>query len=102
MEKIIKEKDIRMQRLIFTASAIVYDQLNLDWQKKVNKSFAFSQLLNIVENFLHSEKFKIEQHSFNEDPIRKKIAIMMGMEQIVQKVCLAITCQNSEILEPLL
>ena len=44
MEKLITEKDVRMQRLIFTASAIVYDQISPDWKKKVNKEFAFSQL----------------------------------------------------------
>ena len=101
MEKLITEKDVRMQRLIFTASAIVYDQISPDWKKKVNKEFAFSQLLHIVEEFLNSDKFQIEPESFQEDEIKRKIAIMMGMEQIVRKVCLAITHQNSEELVPI-
>ena len=40
MEKLITEKDVRMQKLIWTTSAIVYDQINPDWKKKVNKEFA--------------------------------------------------------------
>lgn len=100
MEKLLEEKDVRMQRLIFTASAIVYDQLSLDWKKKVNKDFAFSQLLYIVEKFLHSDKFQIEPQSFNKDETKRKIAIMMGMEQIVRKVCSTITHQNLEEITP--
>ena len=101
MEKLIEEKDIRIQRLIFIASHIVYDQINSDWKKKVNKEFAFSQLLHIVERFLHSDKFQIEPKSFNEDKTKRKIAIMMGMEQIVRKVFSAITHQNLEKLVPI-
>ena len=98
MEKLLK--NVRMQQLIFTASAIVYDQLSLDWKKKVNKDCALSQLFDTVEKFLHSDQFQIEPQSFNEDKTKRKIAIMMGMEQIVRKVCLAITYQNSEKLVP--
>ncbi len=101
MEKLITEKDVRMQRLIFTASANVYDQINPDWKRKVNKEFAFSQLLHIVEEFLQSDKFQIEPKSFQEDEIKRKISIMMGMEQIVRKVCFAIKNQNSEELVPI-
>ncbi|MDE0091860.1 MAG: DEAD/DEAH box helicase family protein [Oligoflexia bacterium] len=101
MEKLITEKDVRIQRLIFTASAIVYDQISPDWKKKVNKEFAFSQLIHIVEEFLTSDKFQIEPKSFQEDEIKRKIAIMMGMEQIVRKVCFAITHQNSKELVPI-
>ena len=96
MEKLIQEKGIRIQRLIFTASINVYDQIHLDWKKKINKEFAFSQLLHIVERFLNSEKFQIEPKSFSKDETKRKIAIMMGMEQIVRKVFSVITHQNLE------
>ena len=101
MEKLIKEKGVRMQRLIFTTSANVYDQINSDWKKVVNKNFVFLQLFHIVERFLHSGKFQIEPKSFSEDETKRKIAIMMGMEQIVRKLFSLITHQNSEKLVPI-
>ena len=101
MEKLIKEKDLRMQKLLFRASANVYDQINLDWKKKVNKDVAFSQLFDIVEKFLNSDKFKIEPKSFQEDETKRKIAIMMSMEQIVRKIFFAITHQNHEEIVPI-
>ena len=64
-------------------------------QEKINKEFSMQQILDIVETFLHSNKFRIEPKSFQEDETRRKIAIMMGMEQIVRKVFSAITHQNS-------
>jgi len=101
MEKLVKEKDIRMQKLMFTSTANVYDQIDSNWKQKVNKEFAFSQLFHIVEQFLHSDKFRTEPKSFNESETKRKIAIMMGMEQIVRKVFSVITHQNVEELAPL-
>ena len=86
---------IRMQTLLFKTARNVYDQINYDWQKKVNKDFALQQLFYIVETFLRSNKFRIEPVSFQEGEARKKVAIMIGMEQIVRKIFSSITHQNS-------
>ena len=103
MEKLIQVggKEFRMQRLLFTASANVYDQLSLEWKKKVNKEVAFSQLTHIAEEFLNSDKFQIEPKSFQRDETKRKIAVMMGMEQIVKKVFFAVTHQNHEEVIPI-
>ena len=100
LEKLIQEKDVRIQKLLYTVSANIYDQINLEWKKKIRKELAFSQLLSIAEDFLNSDKFQIEPHSFQEDDTRRKIAIIMGMEQIVRKLFSAITYQNAEKLVP--
>ena len=101
MERLIEEKDLRIQRLVFTASKIVYDQINPTWKEKINKDFAFSQLIHIVEKFLYSDVFQIDPRFFLEDETKKKIAIMMGMEQIVRKIFSAITFQNKEKIIPI-
>ena len=101
MEKLIQEKNMRMQTLLFTVTTNIYDQMDYEWKKKVNKEFAISQILDIVENFLHSEQFKIEPKSFYKDEVKKQIVIMMGMEEIVRKIFSAITHQNSEKLVPI-
>ena len=95
LEKLVQEKT-RMQTLLFATAANVYDQVDYEWKEKVNKDFALRQILDIVETFLYSDKFRIEQEAFQKDKIKRKIAIMMGMEQIVSKIFSAITHQNSE------
>ena len=101
LEKLLKEKDVRMRRLIFTTTANLYDQINPVWKEKVNKQFAFSQLIWLVEKFLDSDKLQIEPKSFQLDKTKRKIAIMMGMEKIIRTICFAITHQNSEELIPI-
>ena len=101
MEKLIEERDVRLQRLMFTAAVNVYNQMNCDWKNRINKEFAFSQLVGIVDEFLQSDKFQIEPISFQEDETKRKIAIMMGMEQIVRKIFSVITHQNLENLVPI-
>ncbi len=96
MEKLLKEQDTRIQTLFFTTALNIYDQINLEWKKKVNRDFALSQLLKIIEDFLNSDKFQIEPKSFQADKTKRKIAVMMGMEQIVRKVLSAITHQNQK------
>lgn len=84
-----------MQTLIFKAARDVYDQVNYDWKSKVNKDFALQQMFYIIETFLNSDKFRIEPKSFQEDEARRKMAIMIGMEQIVGKILSDITHQNT-------
>ena len=75
--------------------------MDFEWKKKVNKQFAITQILDIVETFLNSDQFNIEPKSFYDDEVRKKIVIMMGMESIVRKIFSAITHQNSNELIPI-
>ena len=92
LEKLVQAT--RMQELLFETTANVYDQMNYDWQEKINQAFAIQQILGIVEDFLHPDKFRAEPQSFQENETRRKIAIMMGMEQIVRKIFSAIIHQN--------
>ena len=101
MQKLIKKKNIRLQQLMLTASVNVYNQVSYDWKSKVNPEVAISQLFKIVDEFLCSDKFQIRPQSFYEDETKRKIAIMMGMEQIVRKVFSVIVHQNLEHLTPI-
>ncbi len=103
MERLLSNnKNVRMQTLIFKTAVNVYNQMDYnDWKKKVNQEFIFSQLIHIIEKFLNSNKFQINPQSFLKDETKKKIATMMGMEQIVRKVFDTITYQNTEKITPL-
>ena len=52
-------------------------------------------------SFLVSDKFQIKPKSFHEDETRRKVTIMMGMEQIVRKIFSVIVHQNLENLTPI-
>ncbi|MDE3269682.1 MAG: DEAD/DEAH box helicase family protein [Pseudomonadota bacterium] len=94
LEKLIQED--RRQTVIFETAKAVYAQADYEWKKKINQAYAIKQLLRIVESFLDSGKLKIYPQSFQDDPKRKNVAIMLGMEQIVKKILFEITHQNSE------
>ena len=47
------DKEIRLQRIIFLASKDVYDNVALNW--KGNKEFLIMQIVNIVDEFIHSD-----------------------------------------------
>ncbi len=101
LEKLVKQENKRLQEILLTVTVNVYDQINSDWKKKVTKGYAIQQLFDIVEKFISSDKLKVEPKSFAEDETRKKIAIMMGMEQIVRKIFSVVTQQNHEELVPI-
>ena len=86
----------RLQTQLMRATKNVYAQINSDWKKKINEDYAMRQLFAIVEDFVvHSDRIRIESRSFQEDDERRRIAIMMGMEQIVSNILDAINSQNS-------
>ena len=94
LRKLIAKAPDRLQELLFKATARVYEQMGHDWKSKINPPFAIKQILTLVEKFLKSDKFKIRPESFQEDKLKRKIAIIMGMEQIVRKILQIIVHQN--------
>ena len=94
LKKLIAKAPDRLQEILFRTAARVYEQMGYDWQSKINQPFAIQQILTLVERFLKSDKFKIRPESFQEDKLRRKIAIIMGMEQIVRKILQIIVHQN--------
>ena len=94
LRKLIAKAPDRLQELLFKATARVYEQMGYDWKSRVNPPFAIKQILTLVEKFLKSDKFKIRPESFLVDKLKRKIAIIMGMEQIVRKILQIIVHQN--------
>ena len=101
MKDQIKNKDIRLQTLVFETARNVYDQIDDSWKRKINKDFALCQIFRLVENFLNSNKFQIEPKSFNENEEKRLITIMIAIEQIVESVFSAIQHQNKETIIPI-
>ncbi len=100
LQKLLEDKDDRMQTVLIKTAANVYDGMDEEWKTKLTRPNAMKQIFSIVEDFLDSNKFQIRPSSFMEDETKKTIAIIMGMEQIIRKILSVITVQNADEMMP--
>ena len=73
----------RLQTLILRIANQLYDKLSPEWKKGVLKHHALRMIFQLVEQFIHSEKFQIKPVYEKE---RKALVVMMKMNEIVNKV----------------
>ena len=90
--------DLRKQRLIFEAARDVFDQMQPSWSG--SKEYLIAQLIQIVEEFLNSDKLVIKSETYRED-LKKRLLILLNMNKIVQHLFSAITTENYENLVPI-
>ena len=83
-------KEIRLQRIIFIAAKDVYDSMSPSWNG--DKSFLLMQIVNLVEEFVHSGKINVVD--VVDDELRARMTIMFNMQKIVSHVCKAIMNSN--------
>ena len=91
-------KVLRRQRLIFEISRDIYDQIRPTWLG--NKEYLLIQLVNIVEDFIESNKLVIRSKTYQED-LKTRLLVLLNMNKIVQHVFNAIRFQNTEDLVPI-
>lgn len=94
------DAELRMQRIIFEASAQVYDLMKADWQKEATKFALLGQVIRIVEEYVNSTVIQINPPLFACDPIKKKIVYMMNMKRIVQHLWDYIKLEETEKIAP--
>lgn len=88
----------RYQKIIFTTARDVYDQMAPDW--KGDKSILLSQLIKIVNQFIHSDVIRMNPPLFFQDDIKRRILITLNMNTIVNHVFNEIRCENTQSLTP--
>lgn len=89
----------RMQTIIFkVASAIYNSEKKPDW--KGSKESFLIQLINIIEQFIYSNKIVIKNPLFNQEEARKRILMMLNMNKVVQHIWNEIRAVNTESLAP--
>ena len=86
------DKEIRLQRIIFLASKDVYDNVALNW--KGNKEFLIMQIVNIVDEFIHSDV--IDVIDVRGDELRTRMTILFNMQKVVSHICENIKDSNVE------
>lgn len=86
-------KRYRKQRIIFETTREIYEQMQPTW--KGNKEVLLMQLINIVEQFIDSNKLVIKSKTYQED-LKKRLLIILNMNKIVQHLFNAIRFENTE------
>ncbi len=88
----------RMQRIIFETARDIYDQMKPTW--KGNREFLLAQLIQLVEEFILSEKIRIFPQFFNQDDKKRRILITLNMNRVVHHIWEAIRFENTESITP--
>ena len=86
----------RMQRIAFEVARDVYDQMQTDW--KGSREYLLAQLVLLVDQFVRSDKIYITPPLFEQEPLRRRLTIMLNMTKVVQHIWEAIRFENTEAL----
>ena len=91
-------RKFRTQRIIFVAALRIYEQMSSSWTG--NKDLLLAQLVQIVEQFIRSDKVGIKPVSFNDDDIKRRLVLTLNITKVVSHIWQAIRFGNYEKLEP--
>ncbi|MEN6371752.1 MAG: DEAD/DEAH box helicase family protein [Armatimonadota bacterium] len=87
-------RKFRMQKVIFEAAAMVYDDIQPNW--KGSKAYLLAQVIRLVEKFILSDKIRIQPELFYHNELKKRILLTLNMVSIVRHIFRFIRLQNSE------
>lgn len=89
----------RMQKIVFETARDVYDQMKKrEW--KGTKEYLLAQIIQIVEDFVRSNKIQISPPLFTQDETKRRILITLNMQKLVQHIWGAIRFKNTESIAP--
>jgi len=91
-------KRFRLQKIIFETARDVYDQMNPGWQG--SKDALLAQLIGLVEQFIKSDRIRIEPELFTQSDLHRRIIITLNMNKLVQHIWEAIRFENAAGLVP--
>jgi type III restriction enzyme len=91
-------REFRTQRIIFETARDVFDQMKHTWQG--SREVLLAQLVQIVEQFIRSDRIAITPPLFYQDELRRRLIITLNMSRVVQHVWEAVRQKNTERLTP--
>ncbi len=91
-------REFRTQRIIFETARDVFDQMKHTWQG--SREVLLAQLVQIVEQFIRSDRITITPPLFYQDELRRRLIITLNMSRVVQHVWEAVRQENTERLTP--
>jgi len=92
-------REFRTQRIIFEAARDVFDQMKSDWQG--NREVLLAQLVRLVEEFIRSDRIRIQLALFHRDELSRRLILTLNMSRVVQHIWEAIRQDNTERLAPI-
>ncbi len=91
-------REFRAQRIIFEAARDIFDQMQHAWQG--SREVLLAQLVQIVEQFIRSDRMAISPPLFYQDELRRRLIITLNMSRVVQHIWEAVRQENTERLTP--
>jgi len=91
-------REFRTQRIIFETARDVFDQMKQTWLG--SREVLLAQLVQIVEQFIRSDRIAIFPPLFYQDELLRRLIITLNMSRVVQHVLESVRQQNTERLTP--
>ncbi len=90
--------EYRTQRIVFETARDLYDQMETSWRG--SREMLIAQLVRLVEQFMRSDRIRIEPPLFYQDDLNRRLITTLNMTKVVQHIWEAIRFENTEGLEP--
>ena len=90
-------EETRVQTIVFKMASTIYNsEKRPDW--KGSKESFLGQLVNVVTDFIASDKIVVNNSLFHQDEIRRRVLILLNMNKIIQHIWNEIRAENTEVL----
>ena len=87
-------REFRTQRIIFETARDVFDQMKRIWQG--SREVLLVQLVQIVEEFIHSDRIAVSPPLFYQDELRRRLILTLNMSRVVQHIWETVRQKNTE------
>jgi len=87
-------ENYRVQKVVFRVASDIIEKLSGQWEK--DKLELLPKVIHLTEQFLNSDKIRFTS-MLDEEPVRKKVLLMMNMNTIVQHISDAILFGSESI-----
>jgi type III restriction enzyme len=88
----------RTQKIVFSTAGDIYEQMKTTW--KGSREYLLAQIIRLVEQYIESDKIRIDPPLFNQDPLRRRIIITLHMSSVGEHLKQAVHFENTEALVP--
>lgn len=88
----------RTQKIVFSTAGDIYEQMKTTW--KGSREYLLAQIIRLVEQYMESDKIRIDPPLFNQDSLRRRIIITLHMSSVGEHLKQAIHFENTEALVP--
>ena len=89
----------RLQKIVFSAAGDIYEQMKGTW--KGSKEYLLAQVIRLVEQYIDSDKLRIDPPLFNQDGMRRRLIITLHMSTVAEHLKQEIHFGNTEALVPI-